>query len=88
MIDVEEEKRLIKNLTSDYENFIKTGSIDAIKRNCVIQQSSDPKDKKLVQSMLQRIEQKKTEKLETKLQHRLSVRMGINLQRLNLGPAD
>jgi hypothetical protein len=37
MIDVEEEKRLIKNLTSDYENFIKTGSIDAIKRNCVIQ---------------------------------------------------
>jgi len=36
MIDVEEEKRLIKNLTTDYEWFIKNGSMDEIKRNCKI----------------------------------------------------
>lgn len=44
LIDVEEERRLIKNLTTDYEQFIKTGSVEEIQRTCLIQQSSDPKD--------------------------------------------
>ena len=30
MVDVEEEKRLIKNLTTDYEHYIKNGSVDEI----------------------------------------------------------
>ena len=55
MIDVEHEKKLIKNLTADYEQFIKVGSIDEIKRNCTLQQSNDPKDVKLVTSIKKRL---------------------------------
>jgi hypothetical protein len=55
MIDVEHEKKLIKNLTADYEQLIKVGSIDEIKRNCTLQQSNDPKDVKLVKSIKKRL---------------------------------
>ena len=55
MIDVYHEKKLIKNLTSDYDKFIKVGSIDEIKRNCTLQQSNNPKDAKLVESIKQRL---------------------------------
>ena len=81
MIDVEHEKKLIKNLTADYEQFIKVGSIDEIKRNCTLQQSNDPKDVKLVISIKKRLLDQQMKQNAMKFGHRLSLRMGINLQK-------
>ena len=48
MIDTKYEKNTIQKLTANYDKFIKVGSIDEIKRNFMLHESKDPKDKKLV----------------------------------------
>jgi hypothetical protein len=52
MVDVDVERKLIKNLTVDYERFIRQGSIDEIKRTCEVQTSEDPKEQKIFRTML------------------------------------